>query len=274
VVNISLLLHDPVIFACWVDGWETASEAKPARMDRCSIYAGQRQFASPCAASVRVRDELWARLLEALGPNPREERDLFPRLAPLRAALADYPLAPLLVGLGLQPAEWIWDRVRLRAVEPGAESNPAAADAFTAHRDTWYANPQSQINLWMPLHDVSEADTFGFYPQRFESPVANDSEQFDYSEFLQLAGFASQRREQKAVFPKLTGRLPEAPEPFALESAGVLFFAAAHLHQTLPVQEQVRFSIDLRLVPRGDDEGAPNVDNRSRGSALSDYRCP
>ena len=64
-------------------------------------------------------------------------------------------------------------------------------------------------------------------------------------------------------------------EPVVLAAGSLLLVSASHLHQSLPnLSDRVRFSIDLRLVHRGDlwaGRGAPNVDNRSSGGALADY---
>ena len=56
---------------------------------------------------------------------------------------------------------------------------------------------------------------------------------------------------------------------------GMLLFAAAHLHSSIPNQTgETRFSIDFRVVNRKDlraRDGAPNVDSRCTGSPINDY---
>ena len=175
-----------------------------------------------------------------------------------------------LLSLGINLEEFGLDRVRLRGLAPGAEAIPAAAAAFYAHRDCWYANPQSQINLWLPLHDVDSTNSFGFYPQFFTVPVENDSELFDYDQFCRSGGFQS--TVQTLVYPCwLAEEQPTPPSAVDLKLGELLFFSASHLHRTLPNRSgQIRFSLDMRLVHRG-DRGAPNCDNRSRGDASADY---
>jgi len=66
--------------------------------------------------------------------------------------------------------------------------------------------------------------------------------------------------------------------PFSCKAGEILLFSGAHLHRTLPqALDRTRFSLDARLVHLVDHAqglGAPNVDGRSRGSALRDYEMP
>lgn len=243
-----------------------------ASRERDRLYKGERIVE-------RGGDAFRESLLEAIGPEPRRPGPhFFGRLGELRKTF-DEPfwrerLRDFLRGLGVALEEFAVDRLRLRGLEPGAENIPAAAPAFYAHRDTWYANPQSQINLWMPLHDVSAKDSFAFFPALFAAPVANDSADFDYDEFKAQAGFQNPNRAAAAVFPRPLEAIGEG-EPVVMPAGSLLLFSAAHLHQTsVNRTSEVRLSIDVRLVHRGDQadgKGAPNVDNRSRGSALIDY---
>jgi hypothetical protein len=176
--------------------------------------------------------------------------------------------------LGFSTDDYAIDYLRLRGVIPGAESIPAAAPAFYAHRDTWYANPQSQINLWMPLHDVTPENSFAFYEDYFEQAVLNDSADFDYDNFRREVGFQNPNPNKEAIYPRLLSMLASSRD-VTLGAGEVLLFAAAHLHQTLPNRTTLtRFSVDLRIVHRADFRagiGAPNLDNRSSGDAMIDY---
>ncbi len=219
-------------------------------------------------------------LLHALGPEPRDFQgsDFLARLNGVREELSGPPWRDLcrdfLTSQGICLDEFALDRFRLRGVAPGADNIPAAAAAFYAHRDVWYANPQSQINLWVPLHDVSRQNSFGFYPDLFDEPVENDSEGFDYGQFQAGGGFQSTAR--TLVHPRwLASDQPAPPYAVELRAGELLLFSAAHLHRSLPNRSgRIRFSLDMRLVHRGDEAaglGAPNCDNRSRGSVLGDY---
>lgn len=223
---------------------------------------------------------LWAQIQAHFGENPRDYQgaDHFARLQQLRQELGlahwRAQCREFLQASGIRLEEFALDRLRLRGVTPGAEKIPAAAAAFYAHRDCWYANPQAQINLWMPLHDVDAECSFGFYPELFAVAVENDSAAFDYQDFVGHGGFQSTAK--VPVHPHWTA--PEQPEPthaVELKQGNLLLFSAAHLHRSLPNRSgRTRFSVDLRLVHRQDHArglGAPNCDNRCRGSALADY---
>jgi len=223
---------------------------------------------------------LWAQLQAHFGESPRDYRgsDFLARLQLVRQELSQAHWRSLcrdfLQSLGIDLAKFSLDRFRLRGVMPGAENIPAAAAAFYAHRDCWYANPQAQINLWMPLHDVDRLCSFGFYPELFEVAVENESCGFDYDDFVGHGGFQSTAK--VPVHPHWTAtEQPEPPYCVELKQGNLLLFSAAHLHRSLPNRSgRIRFSLDLRLVHLQDYAqglGAPNCDNRSRGSALADY---
>ena len=223
---------------------------------------------------------IWEQLEAHFGDNPRDYQgtDFLPRLQQLRQELSRVhwrgPCRDFLQTLGIDLGQFALDRFRVRAVMPGAETIAAAAAAFYAHRDCWYANPQAQINLWMPLHDVDGLSSFGFYPELFAVPVENDSSDFDYADFVERGGFQSIAR--VPVHPHWTAlEQPEPPYRVELEKGNLLLFSASHLHRSLPNRSgRIRFSLDLRLVHLEDHaqgRGAPNCDNHCRGSALADY---
>lgn len=181
----------------------------------------------------------------------------------------------LMQEMGLDLADWRIDMPRLRAVIPGAEQVAAAAPMFYAHRDTWYANPANQINLWIPLANYPARQTFVFWPEVFEQTVQNDSEQFDYAEWKQNTGFQNPAAPSSSAYPRALTLPQEPPVGFACQCGEPLLFAAAQLHQTLPNPgPEIRFSLDLRLVNLPDHQqglGAKDPDNRATGSTLSDY---
>lgn len=276
---------------------------------RDAIYAGQLLRALASAASRRLAARARAAVVEAFAgaaptpesapvsggspPDPftrarRAWRRLpapehYARLGAARAALARDPevLAAawdLLAALDLDGCAL--DPPRLRAVTPDGHALPAAAAAYGAHRDCWYANPRAQLNLWLPLHAVGVADSFALDLGAFGSPVANDSAAFDLDGFSAQGGFQSARAAATAHFPAATdpGRPTTAERVPALGADEVLVFSAAHLHRTLPNQGvATRFSLDLRAVHLGDHaagRGAPCPDDASRGDALGAYLRP
>lgn len=190
-------------------------------------------------------------------------------------AIADTAFA-LIESHGFALAENALEPPRVRFIEHDGHRNPAAAVAYKPHRDTWYANSCSQINWWIPLHDVSEEETFCFFPKLFDQPVANSSANFDFEVWNREVGFGRSHNSKSELYPLPLENLDNAESfQFKLAAGEVLLFSAAHLHQTLPNRSGLtRVSVDFRTVHLADHEqaaGAPNVDNQSRGSALSTY---
>lgn len=244
------------------------------------LYDGEIVTQGVTSSSQSLVKRLGALLERCFGPEPREPgADFFERLTQVRSLLDQDWLRQLCRQLveeaGFPGQQMALDRLRLRGVAPGSHRLAAAKAAFYAHRDTWYANPQSQINLWIPLHEVDASNSFAFYPGYFSQPMENDSELFDYGVFAGKGGFQSPRAAARAHFPRALQEIAEPAQAVELKAGERLWFAAAHLHQTLPNDsDKVRFSVDLRMVHRGHHlagRGAPNVDNRARGSALEDY---
>ncbi len=225
-------------------------------------------------------------------PNPQDApsrtaqaTDYFAQLRTLRAALQIDPgvcaaIVELMTEIGLGRASTRVDAVRLRVHAGDAHRDPFAAAAFTAHRDTWYANPTSQLNLWMPLHEVQAEETFQIYPTVLSEPVVNDSAGFDYDEFVTRVGF--QGRPAGAIV------YPSATDPAQLEGiaqrrtiviqgpAGSVFaFSAAHLHQPCAHHGLLaRLSLDLRVVDLDAERagrGPAAVDRACKGRAQRDY---
>ena len=166
----------------------------------------------------------------------------------------------------------------------GGHRIPAAAPVYVGHRDTWYAHPQNALTWWIPLDDLPAAETFEFYPGMFASPIPNDSEVFDYDAWVRdgwdlKIGWQNAAAGQHARYPaSQADHASLRATGFTCRKAENLVFAAAHLHRTLPQSTgRARFSLDFRIVHLGDlrdGRGAPNVDNRSRGSAVPDYTQP
>jgi hypothetical protein len=197
------------------------------------------------------------------------------RLARDRTAIA--AAVELAVSLGFRRASLAVDVPRLRVVSPGVHERPAAARAFYAHRDTWYACPRAQVNVWIPLFDVDERDSFAVFPGVFDRAVDNDSAEFTYGHFAAQGGFQSSEL-IASVYPRCLEALPRDVHRIRAVADQPIVFSAAHLHATTPnMTGRTRLSVDVRFVDLDDDArraGAPDVDNRSRGSALVDYARP
>jgi hypothetical protein len=264
---------------------------------RRDIYAGTVYRLPPTPASARLVEEALTLLGQELGDGgpPREAQfrlsddEFFRRAGRLRKALYCDPhchqaVRELIAGLGFDPRRTAFDPVRLRVVAHRGFENPRAAPVYYAHRDTWYANPQAQITWWIPLHDVGEEETFVFYPDYFDRPVSNNSEEFDHDRWMRdgwslKVGWQDPNAGTTALYPAMTGAGDFGRVlTFSCRAGEVVLFAGAHFHQTRPnTTGRTRFSLDFRTVDLDDHArgvGSPNVDNRSTGSALRDFVMP
>jgi hypothetical protein len=214
------------------------------------------------------------------GAQSRLGGGLFEAVTRARRVIVADPTWPdhaqaMLDGIAAAPGALAIDVPRLRCVPGGGQHIPAAAPVYYAHRDTWYANPKAQINAWIPLHDVDEAVTFEIFPEAFDRAVENDSERFDLEDWEANIGFQNPSPPVDA-YPRARGSGWGPPLRFDARAGEILLFAAAHLHATRPhAREEARFSTDFRFVHLDDHHaglGAPDPDNRSRGSTLASYR--
>lgn len=174
-----------------------------------------------------------------------------------------------------------FDYPRFRGITNDGHQNPLAANAYTLHRDQWFANPRAQWNWWIPLIDIVKENSFGIYPNYFFTPVQNNSNLFEYSDWQEKGGFQSYGpRDHEKVFPT-TINTPDLSNEYrvTLKTGEIFIFSAHHLHRTLPnTTEGTRFSIDVRTILLDDllnGSKAPNVDNQSKGTTLIDFfHCP
>lgn len=272
-------------------------DAPPATdVRRRRVYAGEVLLLEPTDASSALAASVLDLLADELessdvraAPRQLSNDELFRRIGRVRKIIYMEPayhakLRDVLEAHGFDPDEIAFDPLRLRVVSHLGHENPLAAPVYYPHRDTWYGHSQTLITWWIPLHDLARDETFVFYPERFDTAVPNDSEVFDYDEWVKNGwslkiGWQDLEASRRARYPRVTGEL-DAGEAvgFACRAGENLLFSGAQFHRTLPqALGRTRYSIDFRLVHLGDHAsgfGAPNVDNRSRGSALVDYVKP
>ncbi len=204
-------------------------------------------------------------------------------LADLKPTFINHPrsaelLRGVLADLGADPTQTYFDVPRLRTMTSGY-LNAGLTLQFQPHRDTWFSAPMSQINFWMPVYEVEEANVMAFHPRYFTEPVRNSSRDYDYARWV-----AHGRTEAARQVETETRRQPEAEQEIERQPdlrvitppGGVLIFSGAHLHTTVPnTSGRTRFSIDFRTVNRRDVEeraGVPNIDSACTGTTLGDFR--
>ncbi|MDE1463740.1 hypothetical protein [Spartinivicinus poritis] len=218
--------------------------------------------------------------------NVLSEADFFAAMKLIRRELFEQPkytelLSKYLLNLGFKQGEVAFEPLRLRAIRHNGHLTERAKAVYYAHRDTWYGHAQSVIVGWIPLHNQAIHQTFEIYPDWFNRPVSNNSEVFDYNQWRsgnndKIIGWQKKDTGLTAVYPETTAEVPLGRRiKFSCTQAETLLFSGAHYHQTLKQTRNLsRFSVDYRLIHLADEQqqlGAPNVDNRSRGSALQDY---
>jgi hypothetical protein len=190
----------------------------------------------------------------------------------------------VIIEMGFDPEEIAYEPFRLRVIQHLGHENPRAAAVYYPHRDTWYAHPQCLMVGWLPLHDLEEHETFEVYPDWWDLSVPNNSEIFDYSQWVldgwQLKiGWQHKMSGVKANYPQATSKVEVGRRVgFKCDAASNIIFPGGHFHKTLEqATGKTRFSLDFRMVHLGDlaeNLGAPNVDTRCKGNAVVDYLHP
>jgi hypothetical protein len=257
---------------------------------RAALYAGAIEVLRGGPELDALITELWSRLEAHFAPiDPLLAHDelgndaFFERFAPMRQGVPhDARIVALamraLASLGVDRASYRIDRPRIRAVSSGAHDIPAARPAYGQHRDTWYANPEAQLNHWIPLHEVLDEERMGFFPACFDRPVENTSAGFSFGGWKARGGFQAYAKPQRSeqFHPTPVRPLPwnEATR-LRVPRGSLLRFSGQHLHGTVPHSSgRTRYTLELRIVHEGDRAagiGAPDVDDASQGDASEDY---
>jgi hypothetical protein len=263
---------------------------------RRAIYDGDIFLGAPTPASLELVATVRAALADALDcgvdairdvPQRIPNAELFARIGAFRKELYLAPkfhaaVRDVIAACGIDPRRVAFDPLRLRVIQHRGHDNPLAAAVYHPHRDTWYAHPRALIAWWIPLDDLASEETFVFYPEKFAAPVPNDSEIFDYGDWVRDGWelkIGWQKLGAEAAYPRAApGASGGEPIGFACRAGENLVFSGAQFHATLPqATGRTRYSLDFRIVDLDDHAaglGAPDVDNHSRGSALGDYVQP
>ena len=135
-----------------------------------------------------------------------------------------------------------------------------------------------QINWWIPIYPLDANNAMSFYPRYFDEPVKNNSEIYNYYEWntRNRASAAQHVRRDTREQPKPQQELDPLTIRYLPPPGGVILFSGAQLHETVPnTTDFARYSIDFRTVHLDDvaaRRGAPNIDSRSTGTTMRDYR--
>lgn len=222
---------------------------------------------APETAQYELPVEAFAEILGRLKPafihHPESKRLV-------RAVLEDF---------GCDPELTYFDVPRLRSSTSDGYLTSGIAYAWHPHRDTWYSAPRCQINWWLPVYEFEAANGIAFHPGYWNSPVANNSSDYNYYVWNKV-----HRGPEVARILKADARpLPRATEPLDPEPAlhlvcpvgGVLVFSGAQMHSSVEnTSARTRFSIDFRTIHLTDArrrEGAPHSDEACTGTTMRDY---
>lgn len=258
------------------------------------LYAGEVFLVPANDATHQLKDRVLAEVVATIGANYRQAHHLFDadvyfsRIGELRKKVYTSTEFHQLVNsvissFGFDLRQQTYDPARLRVVAHNGHLNPAAAPIYHGHRDTWYSNPQSMITWWIPLHDVSPAETFEFFTDYFSKPVQNDSEVFDFDRWTSVGqqnriGWQNKDTGRTQAYPRLLQETLGPRLPVGAKAGELLLFSGQHLHQTCHnVTGKTRFSLDFRTVSSADFAngiGPENVDNRSTGTSFSQFVKP
>ena len=254
------------------------------------LYQGQLFAYSPSPAALLLSGLAKEMLEEAFAPHdPREAQyhysvdDYAKILGELKPKFIHHPRAKeaiqqLLVERGCDPEKTYFDVPRLRTSTAQGYLTTGIAFAFHPHRDTWYSAPMCQLNWWMPVYPIEPNNGMAFHPYYWDHPVKNNSEIYNYQEWVKNSRFIAAQQTKKD-----TREQPKAQEEMQLDPqtrivtppGGLTVFSAAQMHSSIPNTSKVtRISIDFRTVHIDDVKnrcGAPNIDSHCTGTTMGDY---
>lgn len=254
------------------------------------LFRGQLLVFSPRQNSLALVEFARELIREAFGTqDPRDAQhslaveEYVAVLSTLKPKFINHPTSKdlvcnLLTEMGCDPVKTYFDVARMRTVTSGGYLTSGIAYEFHPHRDTWYSAPMSQINWWIPIYDIEPDNTMAFHTRYWDTPLDNESSEFNYYEYVQTA-----RKDAAKYIKKDTRKQPHPRGPIEMnpqlriipQVGGTVLFSGAHLHSTVPnTTGRTRFSIDFRTVHLDDvtvKKGAPNIDSACIGTALRDF---
>jgi hypothetical protein len=257
---------------------------------RQKLYDGQIFLYSPCASTLALVNHAREMIETAFGGiDPRKAQFHMPVekyveiCAPLKPAFIHHAKTKQLVKNILEELKCDLDATyldvpRLRMVTSDGYLTSGVGYAHHPHRDTWYSAPMCQLNWWMPIYDIETEMSMAFHPGYWDKPIKNGSNEFNYYEWNAVG-----RKGAAQHIKTDTRKQPKPEEPLELEpqirfvppAGGVIIFAAAQLHSTVPnTAGLARYSIDFRTVNIDDvknNRGAKNIDSHCTGTSLRDF---
>lgn len=260
---------------------------------RQRLYEGQIFLFSPRPSTLALISHAREMIEGAFGNvDPRQAQFHMPVekyveiCAPLKPAFIHHPKTKQLVKNILEELKCDMDATyldvpRLRMVTSDGYLTSGVGYAHHPHRDTWYSAPMGQLNWWIPIYEIESEMSMAFHPVYWDKAIKNGSHEFNYYEWNSVG-----RKNAAQHVKSDTRKQPKPEEPLELEPqirfipppGGVVVFAAAQLHSTVPnTAGLTRYSIDFRTINIEDTKayrGARNIDSNCTGTSLRDFmRC-
>ena len=182
---------------------------------------------------------------------------------------------------GLDPDVTARDRLILRFQPPdppeGERDWARSTATVNFHRDTWGTNLYAQVNWWAPVYPIDAGRTFAFFPELFDRPLANSSEDFDLSEVMRRIRESPETMRDGEMVPRLLERIENNTGlPVVIAPGEVIAFSAHHAHAGIRNRTQfTRISLEtrtLRIPDHRAGRGARNIDGRAHWMSPGMFR--
>lgn len=257
------------------------ASAEPATVWTHQIYSGQILRFSSLPSMQRLAD--WSRdfCINHFYPHEpeliHEHYDTSELLAKVHDARVTYMRSTEVAHLmrsvfeesGLPIADIASDRMILRIqpplLEAASEEQSVEVAPLTLHRDTWGSNLYAQVNWWAPIFPIDAGRTIAFFPKFWDTPLANNTAQFDLPRVIDL-------RKRNPGLLRATDVVPIALQdvdptwavPLLIDPGEIVAFSGQHAHSSVANSTaRTRLSIDVRTISIEDvlrGRGAPNID--------------
>ncbi|MGF1622720.1 MAG: hypothetical protein ACFCUR_19170 [Rhodomicrobiaceae bacterium] len=258
----------------WIDhldhGLEPDELAKRIFAGRILVFEELKPMARLVAATRTLLDEVFkglqpTRAFAELGHDAYRERMKSARTHFRKSDEVNEHYADALIAAGCDPRTTYADRFSLRNAPPFDAPYVPGFGALPAHRDSWGAGLDCQINWWFPFYELTAERTMALFPRYWSEPIANDSEGWRWQRALKEADYPSLPTAQEEV--DWTGAIYLTIPPEALVA-----FSGSHLHASVPnTSNKARISSDTRTIDLAhlrDGYGAPNIDRGTVSPSL------
>lgn len=250
----------------WIDrlknGLEPDDFATRIFTGRILVFEQLEPMARLVAATRRLLADVFkglppTRAFIELGHDAYRERMKTARIRFRKSEEIKHHYTDALIAAGCDPRTTYADRFSLRNAPPFETPYAPGFGVLPAHRDSWGAGLDCQINWWFPFYELTAERTMVLFPRYWSVPVANNSEGWQWQRTLKEPDYPSLPTAQQAVDWSDAVYLTVSP-------GSLVAFSGSHLHASVPnTSDEARLSSDTRTVDLAhlrDGCGAPNLD--------------